>query len=104
MKQHRCIGGALSLFRVTYMKPRDLSCVNDNLSKNSMRDWFHPNGKLKDTYKRCVEFDTYFTKFTKHCPMLEFHSALKEKIYTVLKKMRMTEQPLYAVCIQQLFK
>ena len=36
--------------------------------------------------------------------MLESHPALKEEICTVLKKMRMAGQPLYAVCIQPLIK
>jgi hypothetical protein len=69
-----------------------------------MRDWFHSNGELKDTYKRCVEFGTYFAKSAQHCPVLESHIALKEEICTILKKMRMARQPLYAVCIQPLLK
>ena len=86
------------------MKPKDISSVYDNLSKNSIRDWFHSNGKLKDTYKRCIEFGTYFAKYAQQCLVLESHLALKEKICTVLKKTRMAGQPLYAVCIQPLIK
>ena len=56
------------------------------------------------TYKRCIEFDTFFAKFTQHCPVLESHLALKEEICKVLKKMKMAGQPLYAVCIQPLIK
>ena len=70
------------------MKHGDLSCVCDNLSKSSMREWFHPNGELKDTYKRCVEFDTYFVKSAQHCPILDSRPLLKEEICTILKKMR----------------
>ena len=104
MKQHRCIAGALSFLRASYRKPGELSSVYDKLSKNSMRDWFYSNGELKDTYKRCVEFGTYFAKSVQHCPVLESHPALKEEICTVLKKMRMVGQPLYAICIQPLIK
>jgi hypothetical protein len=99
MKQHKCIAGALNFLRAAYRTPRDLSSVYDNFSKNSMRDWFHSNGELKDTYKICIEFGTNFAKSAQHCPMLESHHALKEEICTILKKMRMTKQPLYAVCI-----
>ena len=104
MKQHRCIAGALSFLRASYRKPGELSSVYDKLSKNSMRDWFYSNGELKDTYKRCVEFGTYFAKSAQHCPVLESHPALKEEICTVLKKMMMVGQPLYAICIQPLIK
>ena len=86
------------------MKPGDLSCVYDSLYKNFMRDWFYPNGELKDTYKRCVEFDTYFAKYAQYCLLLESHPALKEEICIVLKKMSMARQPLYAICIQPLIK
>ena len=104
MRQCRCISTALSFLRAAYRKPRDLISVYDNLSKNSMRDWFHPNGDLKDTYKRCVKFSTYFSKSAQHCPVLESYPALKEEICSVLKKMRTAGQPLYAVCIQPIIR
>ena len=69
-----------------------------------MRKWFHSNGDLKNTYKRCVEFNTYFVKSAQHCPILDSHPLLKEEICAILKKMRKTGQPLYAVCIQPLVK
>jgi enhancing lycopene biosynthesis protein 2 len=51
-----------------------------------------------------VEFGTYFVKSAQHCPILASHPLLKEEICTILKKMRNTGQPLYAVCIQPLIK
>ena len=95
---------SFEFLEVSLQETGDLSCVYDSLYKNSMRDWFHPYGELKDTYKRCVEFNIYFAKYAQHCPVLESHPALKEEICIVLKKMRMARQPLYAVCIQPLIK
>ena len=69
-----------------------------------MREWFYPNGDLKDTYKRCVEFGIYFAKCAQYCPILDSHPLLKEEICVILKKMRKAGQPLYAVCIQPLIK
>ena len=40
------------------------------LAKNTMYEWFHPNGDLRENYKRCVELDTYFDKASLHCHIL----------------------------------
>ena len=102
MKQHRSIGGVWNFLRSAYRKFGEISCVYDNLSQSSMREWFHPNGNLKNTCKHCVEFGTYFVKSTQHCSILDSHVLLKEEICTILKKMRKGGQPLYTVCIHSL--
>ena len=104
VKQHRNITEAWSFLRSAYRKPGDLSCVYDNLSKSSMREWFHPNGDLKETYKRCVDFGTYFAKTAQRCPILESNPILKDEICAILRNKRKAGQPLYAVCIQPLIK
>ena len=69
-----------------------------------MREWFHPNGHLKDTYECCVDFGTYFAKTVQRCPILESNIILKDEICAILKNQRKLGQHLYAVCIQPLIK
>jgi hypothetical protein len=104
VKQHRNIAEAWGFLRSAYKKLGDLSCVYDKLSKSSMRDWFHPNGDLKEIYKRCVDFGTYFAKTAQRCPILESNPILKEEICAIIRNQRKVGQPLYAVCIQPLAK
>jgi hypothetical protein len=73
VKQHRNITDAWSFLRSAYKKLGDISCIYDKLSKSSMREWFHPNRDLSDTYKLCVDFGTYFAKTAQRCPILEFN-------------------------------
>jgi len=104
VKQHRNIQGALTYLRAAFRKPRDLSSVYDSLSRGTMYEWFHPNGDLKENYKRCVEFGTYLAKPKQNCPILMDYPLLKKEICTVLCKQREVGQLLYAVCIQPLIK
>ena len=69
-----------------------------------MYNSFHPNGNLKENYKRCVEFDTYFDKASQHCPLLNDYPALRDEICNVLRKQRAGGQPLSVVIIQPLIK
>ena len=69
-----------------------------------MRTWFHQNGDLKKTYKRCVDFGIYFAKTTKQCLILESNLILKDDICAILRNQRIVGQLLYAVCIQPLIK
>ena len=94
----------MNFLRSAYRKPRDLSCVYDNLSRGTIYGWFHSNGVLKDNIKRCVEIGTYFAKSTQHCQILASYPLLKEKICEVLKKQRIAGQLLYGVCIQDIIK
>jgi hypothetical protein len=79
VKRHRNLQEALDFLRSAYRKPGDLSCVYDNLSRSTMSGWFHSNGTLKDTIKRCVELGTYFTKSVQHCPILLPFFFLKKR-------------------------
>jgi hypothetical protein len=76
----------------------------DDLNRNNMNGWFHSNGDLKDSIKRCVELGTYFAKSSQHCPVLASYPKLKNEICEVLRKQRATSQPLYGSCIQGLIK
>ena len=69
-----------------------------------MYEWFHPNGDLKENYKRCVELDTYFDKTSQHCPILDDYPTLRDEICNVLRKQRAGSQPLSVVVIQPLIK
>jgi hypothetical protein len=69
-----------------------------------MYEWFHPNGDLKENYKRCVELGTYFDKASQHCPMLGDYPALRDEICNVLRKQRAGGQPLSIVIIQPFIK
>jgi hypothetical protein len=51
-----------------------------------MYEWFHPNGELKENYKRYVEFGTYFDMASQHCPMLGDYPALRDEICNVFRK------------------
>jgi hypothetical protein len=62
VKQHRNIQEALNFLRCAYRQPGDLSCVYDHLNRSTLNGWFHSDGILKDTIKRCVELGTYFSK------------------------------------------
>jgi hypothetical protein len=104
MKQHRNYADALGFLRSAYRQPCDLSCVYDALTRGSLHTWFYPDGKLKDNYKKCVEFGSYFAKAPQHCPVLALFPLLKEEICEVLKKQRDAGQPLYAICIQPLIR
>jgi hypothetical protein len=104
VKQHRNITKAWSFLRSSYKKMGDLSYTYDKLSKSSMREWFHPNGDLSDTYKCCADFGTYFAKTAQRCPILESNSILKDEICAILRNQKKTCQPLYAVCIQSFIK
>ena len=87
----------------SYKKPCDLFTVYDGLSKNSMRDWFHLNGELKDKYKKCVEFGTYFAKSAQHrTPVSKSQPPnLKEENYTILKKIRWQNDPFMQFAFSQ---
>jgi hypothetical protein len=104
VKQHRNLQEALDFLRSAYRLPGDLSCVYDNLNRSSMSGWFHSNGDLKDSIKRCVELGTYFAKSSQHCPILASYPELKNEICEVLRKQRAAGQPLYGSCIQGLIK
>ena len=69
-----------------------------------MYEWFHPNGDLKENYKRCVELGTYFDKASQHCPMFGDYPALRDEICNVLRKQRAGGQPLSIVIIQPFIK
>ena len=69
-----------------------------------MYEWFHPNGDLKENYKRYVELGTYFDKASQHCPILDDYPALRDEICNVLRKQRTDGQPFSAVIIQPLIK
>jgi hypothetical protein len=104
VKQHRNLQEALDFLRSAYRLPGDLSCVYDNLNRSSMSGWFHSNGDLKDSIKRCVELGTYFAKSSQHCPILASYHEVKNEICEVLRKQRVVGQPLYGSCIQGLIK
>ena len=59
---------------------------------------------MKETYKRCVDFGTYFVKTAQHCPILESNPILKDEICAILRNQRKADQHLYAICIQPLIK
>jgi len=69
-----------------------------------MYKWFHPNGDLKENYKCCIEFGTYFAKSKQYCSILMNYPLFKEEICTVLCKQRDVGQPLYTICIQPLIE
>jgi hypothetical protein len=69
-----------------------------------MYKWFHPNGDLKENYKRCMELGTYFDKASQHCPILVDYPALRDEICNVLRKQRAGGQPLSVVIIQHFIK
>jgi hypothetical protein len=69
-----------------------------------MNGWFHSNGDLKDSIKRCVKLGTYFAKSLQHCPIFASYLELKNEICEVLRKQRAARQPLYGSCIQGLIK
>jgi hypothetical protein len=104
VKQHRNIPEALDFLRSAYRKLGDLSCIYDNLNKSTMTGWFHFDGTLKDSIKRCVELGNYFAKSAHHCPILAPFPDLKKEICEVLSKQRAAGQPLYLSGIQTLIK
>jgi len=40
--------------RAAYRQPGSLHSPYDYLARSTMYEWFHPNGDLKENYKRCV--------------------------------------------------
>ena len=60
------------------------------------------NKNLKKTYKRCIDFGTYFAKIAQHYSILESNIILKDENCAILRNHRKAGQPLYAVCIQSL--
>jgi hypothetical protein len=86
IKQHRNLQEALNFLRSAYRLLRNLNCVYDNLNRSSMNGWFHSNGDLKDSIKRCVELGTYFAKSSQHCLVLASYPELKNEICEVLRK------------------
>ncbi len=62
MKQHLNISNALKYLRGTYRKLGKVDGVYDHLSRGSLVEWFHHNGKIKENYKHHVELGTTFVK------------------------------------------
>jgi hypothetical protein len=104
VKQHHNIQEAMDFLRCAYRQLGDLSCVYDHLNISTMNGWFHSDGTLRDTIKRCVELGTYLTRSTQHCPILTSYPHLKKELCDVLKKQREAGQSLYGTCIQALIK
>ena len=69
-----------------------------------MREWFHPNGALKEIYRRCVNFCIYFAKYAERYPILESNQILKDKICVIFRNQINACRSLYVVCIQLLIK
>jgi hypothetical protein len=63
MKQHSNIFSALKYLRGASRKLGKIDGVYDHLSRGSLVEWFHPNGKIKENYKHHVKLDTTFAKF-----------------------------------------
>ena len=91
------ISEAWSFSRPAYRNLGNQSYIYDNVSKNSLREWFHPNENLKETYKCCVNFGTYFAKTAQHYPILKSRPILKEEICVILRNQRKVGQNLYVV-------
>jgi hypothetical protein len=104
MQQTRNITNALMYLRAAYRQPGSLHSPYDYLARSIMYERFHPNGDLKENYKRYVELDTYFDKASQHCPILGDYPALRDEICYVIRKQRAGGQPLFAVIIQPFIK
>jgi len=85
MKQHQNISRFWIFLKSFYRKPKDLYCMYDHLAKSSMSEWFYPNHDIKDIYKRCIKFGTYFTKSAQYYLILVTHSLIKDEIVSILK-------------------
>ncbi len=63
MKQHQNILNALKYLKGAYTKLGKVDSVYDNLSRGTLVEWFHPNGKIMENHKHHVEHDTTFAKY-----------------------------------------
>ena len=61
-----------------------------SLTTNSIHEWFHPNGDLKENFKHCVDFGTYYAKTVQRCPIFESNSIMKDKICVIFREKKQT--------------
>jgi hypothetical protein len=90
VKQHHSIQSALNYLKAAFWKSRDLSNNYDASSRGSMYECFHPTGKLKDNYKRCVELGNYFIKSKQQYIILTNPLQLKMRFASLKETKRIT--------------
>jgi hypothetical protein len=65
-----------------------------------MYEWFHPSDDLKENYKRCVEFGTYFDKASLHLVII----PPLQLIFAMYLESNALRWPLSIVIIQPFIK
>ena len=100
VKQHHNIQEAMDFLRCAFRQPCDLSCVYDHLNRSTMNGWFHSDGTLRDTIKRCIELGTYLTKSALNCTTLASYPHLKKEIYDVVTNKERLVNPCMALAYE----